>query len=100
LNCFDEAVGHSQKIPTDDSGLIWYTSMIAMYRPMALHAMGKNQEAKSMFLKTVKSVEIGNDPDQPYKGRRYAESREMTVFLAHREAAQIFGIDSPRPGGL
>ncbi len=92
LECFDEALRHAEANPETDGDAKWELDMIAMYRPMALYAMGKTTEAKLMFSENAKTIDHPEDPSEPHKGLTSPLASEMAILLAHREAVAILGL--------
>lgn len=68
----------------------------AIYRPLALHGLGRAQEAKQMFVERAAKIQLWKDDHEPLCGGNGTDGVEIAVFLSYKEAAQRFAV--PLPG--
>lgn len=90
LQRLDEARRFSETSGSDTLKL--EGNLDAIYRPLALHELGRVQEAKQMFLERAAKIQLWKDDHEPLLGGNGTDGVEIAVFLSYKEAAKILGV--------
>lgn len=87
---FDEALRIAEGPQYDDMDLV--RMLDAIFRPLALHGLGHDREAKQIFEEKAGAVRLWKNAEEPLVGYRGTDGMEIAIFLAYKEAAKILGI--------